>query len=276
MPTETPDLRSSATSTTAFFAIALGFTWLLQLPGLLAARGVIDAKVESLLPLAALGAFGPLVSALICSRGAPGGILGLFRRVTIWRVGAGWYLIALFGLGAVYVVARAVFGAGGGSGAAWLYPPQNAQHIAALVMMPVVEEFGWRGFALPRLLARHRPLVATTLLGVFWSLWHLMMFLFATTSAPLLAVSFLNIVAGSFAFTWLFLRTRGSLLLAILLHAGAHLNNPAHAVGSSVPMAIYTAGLVVVAGLTVLLDRRTWASEGPISAIGLGAAGARR
>jgi len=263
MLSDTRNTRSSTTSTTAFFPIALGFTWALQLPGLLASRGLIDAKAESLLPLAGLGAFGPFVAALICSRGAPGGGLGLLRRVTIWRVGAGWYLVALFGLGGVYVIARAVFGAGGGTGAAWLYPPQNAQHIAALIMMPLVEEFGWRGFALPRLLARHQPVVATLLLGALWSLWHLMMFLFATTSSVLLAVSFLNIVVGSFAFTWLFLRTRGSLLLAILLHVGAHLNNPAHAVDSSVPMAIYTAGLVVAAGLTVLLDRRTWSSAVP-------------
>jgi hypothetical protein len=132
------------------------------------------------------------------------------------------------------------------------------------MMMPVVEEFGWRGFALPRLLARHKPVVATALLGALWSLWHLMMFLFATTSPTLLAVSFLNIVVGSFSFTWLFLRTRGSLLLAILLHVGAHLNNPAHAANSSVPMTIYTVGLLLAAGLTVLLDRRTWSAPAPL------------
>jgi uncharacterized protein len=258
MPRATRAADSPAPGTAAFFTIALGFTWVAQLPGWLALRGLIDAKVESLMPLAGLGAFGPLVAALICSRGAPGGVRGLLRRVAIWRVGAGWYLVALFGLGAVYVVARAGFAAVGGTGAAWLYPPENAQHVAALIMIPLAEEFGWRGFALPRLLERHSPIVATATVGALWSAWHLVMFLLATTSPALLAISFLNIVVGSFGFTWLFLRTRGSLLLALLLHVGAHLNNPAHVVGSTLPMAIYTVGLAIAVGLTLLLDRRTW------------------
>lgn len=35
------------------------------------------------------------------------------------------------------------------------------------------EENGWRGFALPRLQARHGPLLGTAILGVLWSGWHM-------------------------------------------------------------------------------------------------------
>lgn len=35
------------------------------------------------------------------------------------------------------------------------------------------EENGWRGFALPRLQARHGPLLGTAILGVLWSSWHM-------------------------------------------------------------------------------------------------------
>ncbi|HXC56199.1 MAG TPA: CPBP family intramembrane glutamic endopeptidase [Rhizomicrobium sp.] len=37
---------------------------------------------------------------------------------------------------------------------------------------PWGEETGWRGFALPRLLARFSPLTAALLLGAIWGVWH--------------------------------------------------------------------------------------------------------
>ena len=51
-----------------FFALALGGTWLLQLPALLAARGVLPGGVRAYLLPATLGGFGPLVAAIVAAR----------------------------------------------------------------------------------------------------------------------------------------------------------------------------------------------------------------
>jgi uncharacterized protein len=37
----------------------------------------------------------------------------------------------------------------------------------------LAEEGGWRGFAGPLLQAKHRPLKAAVILGIFWAVWHL-------------------------------------------------------------------------------------------------------
>ena len=51
------------------------------------------------------------------------------------------------------------------------------------------EELGWRGFALPRMLKRTGPMLASLVLGVIWALYHLP--LFWTVGRPLYGESFL-------------------------------------------------------------------------------------
>ena len=93
----------------------------------------------------------------------------------------------------------------------------------------MLEEPGWRGFALPRLQARLGPLGGTLLLGVLWGVWHLPQYLVPTWAEesgglhPANVVLFLLMVlALAPIMTWLFNRTRGSVLLAILAHASVN------------------------------------------------------
>jgi membrane protease YdiL (CAAX protease family) len=90
----------------------------------------------------------------------------------------------------------------------------------------VGEETAWRGFALPRLLVGHNALVASLILGALWAVWHLP--LVWTEGAPLYGqpvwLLLLDTTAKSVLFTWVFLHTRGSVLLAALLHAATNLS----------------------------------------------------
>ena len=267
-PPPRPDLPLTATETqptrgtVLFFVAALGITWLLQLPAVLAQRGVIAGPVERFMLPAALGTFSPLIAAVLVSRFESGGagVRALFRRLRTRGVGAVWYLVALGLFAAIYVAGTAVYRLfGGGDAGRWLYLPENGQHVAAMIMIPILEETGWRGFALPRLQRRYSALAASLLLGVAWALWHTMMFVLQGTSPFTFAISVLNVVAGSVIFSWIYNRTRGSLLIAIVAHVGTHLNNPTHSLpGNVTPFLIYTVAIGVAAGALVLVDREAW------------------
>lgn len=82
---------------------------------------------------------------------------------------------------------------------------------------PLGEEAGWRGYALPRLLARWNPLAAGLLVGVAWALWHVpAMFLGGiVTSGPAdIGWYALGTIGLSWLMTWLFVRSRGSVLIS--------------------------------------------------------------
>jgi membrane protease YdiL (CAAX protease family) len=84
------------------------------------------------------------------------------------------------------------------------------------------EESGWRGFALPRLQARHSVITASIIVGVFWAFWHLPYDLAPINRAPSLAWFleyrlFWRVVFG-IILAWLYNRTNGSLLAPALFH----------------------------------------------------------
>jgi hypothetical protein len=64
--------------------------------------------------------------------------------------------------------------------------------------------------------------------------------------------------AGTVVFSWIYLRTHGSLLLVVIANAGAYLNNPAQALPNTTPLVISSIGFCVAALALVLGDRKAW------------------
>jgi uncharacterized protein len=88
---------------------------------------------------------------------------------------------------------------------------------------PLAEEPGWRGFALPRLQRLHGPLVGSLILAPLWACWHLPLFFVPAWDTPPTILNFIlyltAVTVMTIVFTWVFNNTKGSLLIAILLHA---------------------------------------------------------
>jgi CAAX protease family protein len=88
---------------------------------------------------------------------------------------------------------------------------------------PLGEEPGWRSFALPRLQRLHGPLVGSLILGPIWAFWHLPIFWVPAWNFPPTILNIVMFVIAAIAFTivmtWVFNNTKGSLLIAVLVHA---------------------------------------------------------
>jgi membrane protease YdiL (CAAX protease family) len=99
-------------------------------------------------------------------------------------------------------------------------PAQLAFFAVILFVFAIPEELGWRGYALPKLLKAHSPLVAGLVVGVLWSALHLALTLpgMINAGAPPLP-TLLGLIGLSVLATWLYIRTNGNLLLTSLLHA---------------------------------------------------------
>ncbi len=210
-----------------YFALAFGITWgiggvCLFVPSFVTAFSRWPAATN---PLFYAAVYAPTLSAGMVTAGSGGtaGLRELFSRLSPWRAGIAWYALVLIGIPAIGLVAGLAAGLAGapqGCAANWLhlYPAL----VPALVVDPgpLGEELGWRGFALPRMLQRWTPLTATVILGVVWGLWHLPAFFIAGLPQTRWAIPALlaGTVSVSVVDTWIFLRTRGSVLLPLLVH----------------------------------------------------------
>lgn len=212
-----------------FLWITFGLTW-----GLAAILMLFYDQVIAI--FGELSAGNPLFILAVYSPGFAGvfmvwrkfGLRGLgrfFRRLTLWRMSPWWWLFLLLGVPAFMYLGAAMNGA---LGEAFPFSPwyQLLPALALALFLGPIEEFGWRGLALPLLQRKFSPIWAGLILGAIWMIWHIPAFLIGGT--PQSSWSFLPYFAGGVAmsviFAAMFNDSRGSLFIAVLLHF--QLNNP--------------------------------------------------
>ncbi len=212
-----------------FFLLALGLNWA---KALLRFYGVLEAPAKITDPNVLAEIFlggGPTIAAFVITALTHGktGVSTLWKRFWNGSLSLKWLAVILLFIPALWLVANLVTRTAGGPN--YRLFDQPGMYFAAFLgglYNGLSEEFGWRGYALPRLQARWNALISSLILGVTWASWHTR-FLTEVVLNPLQGIP-LNpstwewviwIMASSVIMTWIFNNTQGSVLAAVLFHA---------------------------------------------------------
>ena len=125
------------------------------------------------------------------------GLKRMGRRIVQFKIGWRWYLAAvtMVALGACgQILLTRLFG---NNFDLSLFVQQLSSFPALLILGPLSEELGWRGYAQERLQTSFNPILSSLIVGVIWGLWHLPLFLMPGTSQHELGIPFAGLSAAS-------------------------------------------------------------------------------
>lgn len=91
-----------------------------------------------------------------------------------------------------------------------------------IILGPLSEEFGWRGFLQKRVNNEFSPIAGSIIIGIVWSIWHLPLFYMIGTFQHDFNIPFLpfmiSVISSTFVYTYIYNKSNESLFSAILLH----------------------------------------------------------
>ena len=177
--------RVPFSSLTPFLLISFSLAWgIVGLYIFLAEpMGAMFGQLTGNHPLLFLAVYAPAIAAftLVALDSGLTGLRHFLRQMLLWRCGEAWYTFLIIAIPLIFVGGSAI------RGNLFTEPFPFASCQALLVALAVatikgpVEEFGWRGLALPLLQKAVAPIWAGLILGAIWGLWHLPAFLLSGT-----------------------------------------------------------------------------------------------
>jgi membrane protease YdiL (CAAX protease family) len=267
----------------SYFALAFAISWggmLLIIGGVGAIPGTAEETTKLFPAVYLVTVAGPSLAGLLLT-GLTGGWTAfreLGSRLLKWRVGARWYAVALLTT-PLTVMATLLslslispeFLPGFLTTSVKASMLQFGFVASVGLLTGLLEELGWTGFAIPRLLGRHGVLATGLFVGLLWGAWHFLSNIWGSgTSSGVPLALFMPAILFSFLppyrvlMVWVYERTE-SLLVAILMHASLVafwiISTPVGMVG--VPLVTWY--LVWAAALWAVVGAVAMANHGHIS-----------
>jgi membrane protease YdiL (CAAX protease family) len=223
-----------------FFLIAFGWTWfwwalfifgILKMPAGIGTPDVDLGSAGPILLIVILSPFGPTIAGFVVTALTEGkaGVKRLWKRFWNRNLSWKWLLVLLLFFPVKNLILR--FSAQVFAGTwqppfafldqPWLILPP---FIASILNGGLSEEFGWRGYALPRFQAKWNALTAALILGLIEGCWHIpLVFIPGDERFGMLipVLVFPYFATGVFR-AWIFNNTGGSVLAAVLFHAAGN------------------------------------------------------
>lgn len=241
--------------------IPMSLVWLGALPAWCSQLGALSAS-----------AAGFILASIESGRA---GVVELAKRGLIWRARLGWWVFAIAFTGIIswltLVISGAILGKEIDLGGAVPWYEIFSMAIVLTLFAGLGEEYGWRGYLVPRLQVKHTALVASLIIGTFHTMWHLPMFFMPSQSqyewaqqiglVPAFLAYLVCVTAWAMQMIWVFNNTKGSVLFPAVIHGVGNmwmggyfdLHTRAGVTGSLVLtmlMVIASAIIVVVTGPT--------------------------
>lgn len=174
-----------------------------------------------------LNAWGPIIAAFVVTASSEGkpGVKALWNRCWNKNLTLKWLLVTLLFLPAIQLITNLLTRLLDGQEYPLFFtysPPWTlvTSFLVAFIFNGLFEEFGWRGFVLPRFQAKWNALVSSLILGFIWAAWHFGQWL--VPGSNLYQRNFwqwcLGTVMLSILMTWIFNNTKGSVLAVSLFH----------------------------------------------------------
>jgi uncharacterized protein len=212
-----------------FFALTLGLSYLIWGPIAAFRIPTISFVSDTRGPLWAiigfiLVGFFPSIIALVLTGIWEGrqGLRRMGRRIVQFNIGWRWYLAAVLIIVIATLGQIGIARLRGQSFDFSLFIKQLGSFLPLIILGPLSEELGWRGYAQDRLERLFSPILAAVVLGFLWACWHLPLFFMVGTAQYENGIPFLpflfTLMAISIAFAWLHHHTGGSIWTAIFFH----------------------------------------------------------
>lgn len=160
--------------------------------------------------------------ALTALVGGKSGLKDLLVKQMKQHVEFKWVVISMIMIPILAILAICIHSLFGGPDLT-LRTTQLFPQIIVIVIIALGEEYGWRGYALPKLEEKYNALSSSFILGLVWGFWHFPSYLIGVgvPQGMPFYVFILWVLAANILITWVYNNTR-SVLMAMLIHIVAN------------------------------------------------------